>query len=108
MNSIAHKFVSWEVPELSRLTGSKVYQLREKLNNGEKLCREEKNWITDGVNRNGYFKSAIPLHGYRFNFADVLKTYIVKQHGHYQEYKAVDKTSLRAIIYGCIERIIEI
>ena len=108
MNSIAQKFVSWEVPELSKLTDSKVYQLREKLNNGEKLCREEKDWITKGVNQNARFKSAIPLLGYCFNFADVLKTYIVKQYGHYQEYKAIDKTSLRAMIYGRIDRIIEI
>ena len=108
MNNIAKKFVSWETPELVSLTGSKVYQLREKLNNGEKLCREEKNWITKGVNHNTFFKGAIPLHGYRFDFADVLKTYIVKQYGHYQEYKAVDKTSLRAMIYGHIDRIIEI
>ena len=107
-NSIAQKFVSWEVPELKELICSKVYQLREKLNNGGKLCREEKNWITKEVNHNSYFKNAIPLYGYRFNFADILKTYIVKQHGYYHEYKGIDKTSLRAMIYGRIDRIIEI
>ena len=108
MNNIAQKFVSWEIPELESLTDCKEYQLREKLNNGNKLCREEKNWITKGVNNNTFFKSAIPLRGYRFDFADVLKTFVVKQYGHYQEYKAVDKTSLRAMIYGHIDKIIEI
>ena len=108
MNSIAGKFVSWEVPELESLHFSKAYQLRSKLNNGEQLSRDEKNWITESVNNNAYFKDAIPLQGYRFNFADVLKTFIVKQYGQYQEYKATDKTSLRAIISGRIDRIIEI
>ena len=36
------KFVAWEVPSLENLQGSKVYGLRTKLNNGEKLSREEK------------------------------------------------------------------
>jgi len=108
MSSIAHKFVTWEIPELSTLTESKVYGLREKLNRGDKLCREEKNWITERVNNNAYFKNAIPLLGYRFDFSDVLKTYIVKQYDNYHEYRAIDKTSLRTIVYGRIDRIIEI
>jgi hypothetical protein len=108
MNNIAYKFVSWDIPELTTLVDSKVYRLREKLNNGERLCRDEKNWITENVNRNSYFKDAVPLMGYCFDFADILRTFIVKQYGSYQEYKAIDKTSLRAMIYGRINRIIEI
>ena len=38
--AIATKFVAWEVPSLENLQGSKVYGLRTKLNNGEKLSRE--------------------------------------------------------------------
>ncbi|MDR0231978.1 MAG: molybdenum ABC transporter ATP-binding protein [Dysgonamonadaceae bacterium] len=108
MNNIAQKFVSGEVPELITLAESKVYRLREKLNSGEKLCREEKNWITEEVNNNGYFKNAIPLQGYRFDFSDVLKTFIVKRYGRYNEYRAIDRTSLRTVIYGRIEKIVEI
>lgn len=89
------------------MSNSKVYILREKLNTGEKLSRDEKNWITENVNHNLYFKSAIPLQGYRFDFSDILKTFIVKQYGQYQEYKAIDRTSLRTIIYGRIDKIIE-
>lgn len=106
--AIATKFVKWDIPNLDTLKGSKVYQLREKVNAGEKLSREEKDWITQNVNRNSYFKSAIPLSGYRFDFSEILKTYIVKQYGSYQEYNAVDKTSLRAMIYGKIDKIIEV
>ena len=38
---IATKFVNWEVSELSALQDSKAYQLREHLNKGGKLNREE-------------------------------------------------------------------
>ena len=106
--AIATKFAKWDVPGLDTLKSSKVYQLREKVNAGEKLSRDEKNWIVENVNRNSYFKNAIPLRGYRFDFSEILRTYIVKQYGSYQEYKAVDKTSLRAMIYGRIDKIIEV
>jgi hypothetical protein len=108
MKSTVRKFVSWDVPELATLAGSKVYLLREKLNNSEQLSREEKNWITENVNNNTYFKDAVPFQGYCFGFSDVLKTYIVKQYGYYHEYRAIDRTALRAMIYGRICRIIEI
>lgn len=108
MNTIAVKFVKWDIPALTTLAGSRVYGLRERLDKGDKISREEKNWITENVNKNAYFKSAIPLSGWRFDFSDILKTYVVKQYGHYQEYRAVDKTSLHTMLYGRIEHIIEI
>lgn len=37
------KFVSWDVPELDTLKDSKAYQLRQRLNDGGKLNRSEKN-----------------------------------------------------------------
>ena len=86
MNQIAYKFVSWDVPALESLAG----------------------WITREVNHNTYFKDSIPLLGYRFNFVDVLKTFVVKQYGHYTEYKGVDKTSIRSMLYGRVERIVEL
>lgn len=108
MDAIAIKFTRWDVSPLETLKQSKVYELRERLNAGERISREEKNWITAQVNNNPYFKSAIPLSGYRFDFSDVLKTYLVKQYGGYIEYRAIDKTSLRAMLYGRVERIIQI
>ena len=53
---IATKFVSYDVPDLQTLEHSKVFRLREKLNNGENLNREEKSWIAEKVNHNAYFK----------------------------------------------------
>ena len=105
---IATKFVRYDVPELETLQFAKVYLLREKLNKGEKMNRAEKNWLADAVNRNAYFKKAVPLHGYRFGFEDVLKNYVVKQYGNWSEYNAPDKTSLRSIVYGRIEQIAQI
>lgn len=106
--AIATKFVAWEVSSLENLQGSKVYGLRTKLNNGEKLSREEKDWLTRNVNSNTYFKSAVPLQGWMFDFSDILRTYIVKQYGHWAEYKATDKTALRSFLYGRIDSIVEL
>ena len=106
--AMATKFVAWEVPTLEALKGSKVYNLREKLNNGGQMNREEKDWLTEKVNSNTYFKNAVPLQGWRFDFSDVLKRYFVKQHGHIAEYYAIDKTALRSVLYGRIEDIIEV
>ena len=106
--TIATKFVRHQVPELATLKNSKVYQLREKLNKGEKMNRAEKNWLAEAVNRNAFFKKAVPLQGYRFGFEDVLKTYLVKQYDSWHEYNAPDKTSLKTIVYGKIEQIAEI
>ena len=98
MQQIAMKFVQWDVPELEKLKDSRVYQLREQLDNGDKLSRKE--CI--------HFKRGIALMGYFFDFSDVLKRYFVKQHGHIAEYYAIDKTALRSVLYGRIEDIVEV
>lgn len=108
MAQIATKFVKWDVPELTTLQDSLVYKLRESLNNGGKLKREEKNWITRNVRESVYFKRGIALSGYHFDFSDILKRYFVKQHGHISEYYAIDKTALRSVLYGRIEVIVEV
>ena len=97
---IATRFVDWDIPELSTLQDSKVYQLRVQLNEGTPMSRQQKNWLTDSVNSNTYFKSAVPLQGWRFDFSDVLRTFLVCQYGRWTEYKATDKTGLRRYLYG--------
>ena len=76
-----------------------------KVNNGEALNREEKNWITERGNDNIYFKNAIPLQGWRFDLYDILRTFLVNWYGQWREYKAMDKTALRKILY---DRIVEL
>jgi len=70
---LATKFVQWDVEPLESLSSSKVYLLRAKLNRGEVMSREEKDWLCEAVNSNTYFRTAVPLMGYRFDFFDVLK-----------------------------------
>ena len=105
---LATKFVKWEVNPLESLCNSKVYLLRAKLNRGERISREEKDWLCEAVNSNTYFRTAVPLMGYRFDFFDVLKKYLVNQYGQWTEYYAPDRTSLRAYLYGRINQIVEI
>ena len=108
MQQVAMKFVQWDVPELEKLKGCRVYQLREQLDNGDKLSREDKNWITRNVKECIHFKRGIALMGYFFDFSDVLKRYFVKQHGHITEYCAIDKTALCSVLYGRIEDVVEV
>ena len=79
-----------------------------KLNRGERMNREEKNWLCEAVNSNTFFRTAVSLQGYRFDFFDVLKKYLVNQYGQWTEYYAPDRTSLRAYLYGRINQIVEI
>ena len=105
MKDIAYKFVNWDVPELATLKQSKVYKLRERLNLNQTLSREEKNWLTQQVNTNSYFRRSIPLMGYCFDFSDVLKRYLVIQHDTPRICFGIDKTALRSFLYGRIQEI---
>lgn len=105
---IAVKFVSWDINPLDTLKDSRVYKLREKLNENGKMDRAEKNWLAENVRNNAYFQTAVPLMGYRFDFSDVLRKFLVNQYGQWSEYHAPDKTSLRTALYGRINQIIEI
>ena len=106
--AVATKFVKWEVQPLETLCACEAYLLRVKLNRGEAMSREEKDWLCEAVNSNTYFRTAVPVMGYRFDFFDVLKKYLVKQYGQWAEYYAPARTSLRKLLYGRINQIVEI
>ena len=59
--AIATKFVAWEVPTLDALKGSKVYILREKLNNGGRMNREEKGLAHRKSEQQHLFQERSPL-----------------------------------------------
>ena len=88
-------------------TGHYAANLMDKINRGIPLDREDKNALTHGVNNNSFFKRAIPVCGWAFDFSDVLKLFLVKQYGRWYEVWATDKTAVRAHVYGRIERIVE-
>jgi len=48
------------------------------------------------------------LGGWAFDFRPYLKTYVAKQYGTWYEWNAPNKTALRAVVYGRIDRIVEI
>lgn len=75
MQQIAMKFVQWDVPELEKLKDSRVYQLREQLDNGDKLSREDKNWITRNVKECIHFKRGIALMGYSLVLEKLYRLY---------------------------------
>ena len=108
MATIATKFVKWDVQPLENLKDCKAYILRQKVNDNIKLTRDEKNWITNQVNHNTNFCYGIPVMGWCFDFSDILKTFVVKQYGSWTEYKAIDKTALRKMLYGRIDKIIDV
>lgn len=104
----AWKFSERATDNVENFEGAKVYEIRKKLDVGNKLSREEKNWVAEKLNNNLYSKTAIPLMGWLFSFDDVVKKYWVKQYGQITERYAMDKTSIRATTYGRIDQIVEI
>ena len=103
-----YKFVDWEVPSIEELKDAKAVRLRTHIDNGGRLTRQDKNWITEAVNSNTYFKKAVPVQGWCIPFADVLHRFVVKQYGLWHEMCAVDKTAIRNTTYGRIDEIVEL
>lgn len=67
-----YKFVKWDVPSLEELRDAKAVRLRRHIDNGGRLTRREKDWLTEAVNHNTYFKRAVPVRGWCVPFSDVL------------------------------------
>lgn len=103
-----YKFVDREVPSIEELKDAKAVRLRTYIDNGGRLTRQDKNWITEAVNHNTYFKRAVPVQGWCIPFADVLRRFVVRQYGQWFEMCAVDKTAIRQTAYGRIEEIVEL
>ncbi len=97
-----------ENADVEKVKETKPFIIADKLNNGVKLTDSEKEYLTRSVNNNDCFKDSILLMGVRFNFSDFLKTFLVKYNGSWREYKAYNKSTLRAFINGRTEKIIEI
>ena len=106
--AVATQFVQWEVQPLETLWACEADLLRVKLNRGEAMSREEKDWLCEAMNSNTYFRTAVPVMGYRFDFFDVLEKYLVRQYGQWAEYYAPDRTSLCKHLHGHIKQIVEI
>lgn len=87
--------------ELSDLRDSKLWEIKTKLESGVKLSLDEKVWLNDKCNTSAYgSRGSAALLGWLFDFSDHLKRYVYLLDGTWQEYWAVDKTSLRKGICG--------
>lgn len=75
--------------------------------NGEKLSRDEKNWITEKINTNTFSKFGIPVLGWLVGFDEYLKGFYVTQYGHTEIKYGFDKTAIRKCTYGRIDRLDE-
>lgn len=107
MDNIAYKFVRWEVPALEQLKDSKVYQLKQKCLNGEKLTRQEKDWLTEKMN-DIYGRGLIPLQGYMFSFRQFTKRFLLHVGDSWYERRGFDKTSVRKTFCVRVSEIVEI
>ena len=86
-----------EPTDLWRIVRSKDVQIRLKIERGEKISREEKNWLYSRLRSNTYFSLASANGGWRVDFSTFLKEYIVRmKHGWVETVYAPDKTSIRA------------
>lgn len=92
---LPRRFTKWEPAPIDNIKSSTAWIIRNKVNKGEKLTREEKNYIAGQLFSNGYFRKSIPVLGWEISFADVVKRYWVKEFNNISEHYAPDKTSLR-------------
>lgn len=105
--NIAFPFNDFTTATFDDIKSSKAVVLKMKLISGEKLTRDEKNWITARVNDNVFSKFGIPVLGWMVSFHDYLRHFIVFQHGRIYAIHAFDKTALRNVVYGRIDKIVE-
>ena len=97
-----NKVISWKFSETATETRPMYVE-----NPKEFLKNKYSNAHTFGVENlksNGIYK----VMGWAYDLRPYLKIYLIKQYDHWQQYYAPNKTTLRATIYGRIDKIIEI
>lgn len=95
INELVHPFN--ERGKVAEVKKSEPYLILQKLCNNQPISREEKNRMTEAINRNSFFNDSVALLGVRINFRPFLKKFWfkTKYSGHIFEQFAFDKTSLR-------------
>lgn len=84
---------------IERLKETRPYYIRERLDNGYSINYDEEEYITEKVNYNAYFKTAIPVLGWKISFEDVLQRFIYKDDFRtWIEAYATSERSLRKVI----------
>ncbi len=116
---IAYKFVNHDTGLLEDLKDTREYILKVKVNKGEELTVEEKEWIFIRLQSNHSSKKGIPVMGYLFDFSMILKTYWIKseyeeeeeeeEEGNFniEEVYAIDENSVLSF-YRDVTKIVEV
>ena len=98
------KVYKWAVDSNARLVDvmqSTAGALKIKLDAGEKLTEDNWLWLIDRVNFPCFVeKGCVSVLGWCFDFRPVLKLYVYKQYGHWEEMYAPNKTLLRKNTFG--------
>ena len=104
-----YRFVQHEIPPLEALRDTRIYKVYQKCEDGEKLTRDERDWLFEQFYGSSYGKDRVALHGWMFDWSDKVKRYWVqlKYYGILQYY-AIDKTSIRNYFGHQVIKIIEV
>lgn len=92
-----YKFTDTATP-IEDIVSSKIYQIAIKINNKEKLIREEKDYLYNQLICTGGSSKVVRAMGWCIDFSDVLQTYLVNYKYEptvWKEKYALDKTSIR-------------
>lgn len=102
-----YKFVRWDVKPLEEMSDTFEYKMMEKLNNGEKLSRDEKESL---IQRFNWDNGVARLLGWLFDFTPYTKRILVNtQYSNWQEMHAFDKTCARELARkNCMGKVYEI
>ncbi len=90
---------------LESLQNTKPYILRNKINNGEKLSADEKLYIAQACKDCTFSNKGFSYMGWYFDFSDVMRAFLICQQWHWYEVWAFNKTQLRKLVYGKIDKI---
>ncbi len=98
------KLYKWAVDSNARLEDvlqSTAGRLKSKIENDERLTPDDWAWLIHNANFSICCgKGSVSVLGWCFDFRPVLKLYVYKQHGHWEEMYAPNKTLLRKNIFG--------
>lgn len=105
------KFVAWEIDPLSDFKDTTVYKIMDKLNNGQKLTKDEKDWVFNETVAQGNGNGRYKLMGYEYDFSGFMNVYVVKSVGannHWFECCAFNKAQIREYYKSDVGLIVDI
>lgn len=102
-----YKFNASADATLESLRNSRPYILREKLNNGEKLSAADKWYIAKNCMDCTFFDTSIALMGWKFDFSDVLRRFLINCNGCWSRVYAFNKTQVKKLVCGKIDEIVQ-